>query len=130
MEQQVPELLPNNFATTNIFFCTKYILNYWANFVLLFFFLRTPSVFAPPLPSHPACSVATGTVLVLMSFLNFQQPLKLITRLSTGGLLSAGSERELQAALLAKPTAVQGASKQQKEICVLSQHVYSDLTSI
>jgi len=75
-------------------------------FYFIYFFLRTPSVFASPPSSHPACSVATGTVLVLMSFLNFQQPLKLITRLSTGGLLSAGSERELQAALLAKPTAV------------------------
>jgi hypothetical protein len=50
-----------------------------------------------------------------MSFLNFQQPLKLITRLSTGGLLSAGSEREMQPALLAKPTNAQGASKDPEE---------------
>jgi hypothetical protein len=87
----------------------RYTLNYYAKFVLHFFKERLMCLPPPPLSppaSHPTCSVATGTVLVLMSFLNFQQPLKLITRLSTGGLLSAGSERELQAALLAKPTTV------------------------
>jgi hypothetical protein len=70
--------------------CTKYILNYCTKFVLFF---KERLLCLPPPSSHAACSAATGTVLVLMSFLNFQQLLKLITRLSTGGLFSAGSER-------------------------------------
>ena len=93
-----------NFAATDVFLLYQICFKLRHDFFLLFF-LRTPSVFASSSSSssssHPTCSVATGTVLVLMSFLNFQQPLKLITRLSNGGLLSAGSERELQAALLA-----------------------------